>query len=136
MMSLWAAVELMRQQTCVSCQCHPEGDVSNNGCLSLIHCLVLYLYFVSSLMPCLSLTNYSFTLNHLFFCPPSNLKYLHLSLFPLSPLRLHPFLSVSPFLLFALNLFLFLPIFFLCLSSLVVVSLRGAVLLQTVCHRE
>ena len=27
-MSRWAAVELMRQQTCVSCQCHPEGDVS------------------------------------------------------------------------------------------------------------
>lgn len=35
MMSPWAVVELMRQQTCVSCQCHPEGDVSSHGGLSL-----------------------------------------------------------------------------------------------------
>lgn len=35
MISPWAAVELMRQQTSVSCQCHPEGDVSNHGCLPL-----------------------------------------------------------------------------------------------------
>lgn len=33
MMSPWAAVELMRQQALVSCQCHPEGDVSKHGCL-------------------------------------------------------------------------------------------------------
>lgn len=36
MMSAWAAAELMRQQLCVSCQCHPEGDVSDRGCVSLL----------------------------------------------------------------------------------------------------
>lgn len=87
MMSLWAAVELMRQQTWVSCQCHPEGDVSNNGCLSLIHCLVLYLYFVSSLTPSLSLTNHSFTLTHPIFCPPST--------FGISPLKSFSFFSLT-----------------------------------------
>ena len=45
-MSPRAAIELMRQQTSVSCQCHPEGDVSNYGCLFLClfpitHSLVL-----------------------------------------------------------------------------------------------
>lgn len=138
MMSLWAAVELMRQQTWVSCQCHPEGDVSNNGCLSLIHCLVLYLYFVSSLTPCLSLTNHAFTLTHPHLLPPLNLWNISTQVFFLC--LPYVFILSSRSLSFtstiALNLSLFLPIFFLSLSSLVVVSLRGAVLLQTVCHRE
>ena len=41
-MSLRATVKLMRQQTSVSCQCHPEGDVSTHGYLSLRLLLIIH----------------------------------------------------------------------------------------------
>lgn len=110
MMSLWAALELMRQQTCVSCQCHPEGDVSRHPTpptsWSFTH-LPAQPSFLSS-----SFFNYRSVSLAVVQC---------LSNLPLAPLLSSPSdcLSISPCLPF-------------CLSSLLEVSLEGAALLLTV----
>lgn len=128
MMSPWTAVELMRQQTCVSCQCHPEGDVSNHGCLSFGLSPSSFFLTTHSLVPALCINRYASSTIPLCIISPffsSAQPFLNIStcfLLSLLSVSLLSLLSLSP------------PP--LPLSSLVVVSLRGAVLLLTVCYRE
>lgn len=134
-MSPWAAVELMRQQTCVSCQCHPEGDVSSNGGLTLS--LIPPTPTMSHSPPLHSTSSLTITLH------------CHIAS-PIKIIKNSPFSCPAHSTLSSLSLLLHHSGFLsLCCtlppshrhssssSLVVVVSLRGAVLLLlTVCHLE
>ncbi len=116
MRSPWAAVELMRQQTCVSCQCHPEGDVSNHGCLHLSLSLpdhsLTGSHSTCTLYYLLCVFNYPslhYLIPSLLFSSAPPLKYLHL---------ISCFVSYLPLVCISLSLSLLSPLFeFLSLSS-------------------